>query len=257
MSKTYVIVPDQHATPDQHNRRAEWLGKFIRDVSPHVVVNLGDGADMSSLCSYDKGKKSFQGRTYSADIRAHTDFQSRLWDTVRAAKKKLPRRVYLIGNHEQRIDRAIEYQSELDGVISYSDLELNKWYDTVIPYTGGTPGTIQMDGINFAHYIVSGISGRPISGEHHAYSLLAKNHVSCVVGHSHTFDYCVRTRGDGRKIAGVVAGVFQDYDSVYAGDSCRFWHRGVVVLRNVEDGCFDLEQVSLDRLKKEYGNARS
>lgn len=255
--KRCLVLPDQHAHPKYNNDRAEWVGKLIRDVKPDIVVNMGDGADMPSLCSYDKGKKDFQGRTYKADIDAHLDFQDRIWSTVRKGKKKLPRRVYLIGNHEQRIARAIDIQPELEGTISYDDLELNEWYDTVVPYSGSTPGSIILDGVCFAHYMVSGTMGRPISGEHHAYSLLSKTHQSCVVAHSHLFDYCVRTRGDGRKILGLVAGCYQDYDSGFAGGANLYWDRGLFLLNDLEDGTYNLQAISLETLRSTYGGKRS
>lgn len=253
MSKKYVVIPDQHATPKQNNDRARWVGEFIKETKPDVVVNMGDMADMSSLCSYDKGKKSFQGRTYQADINAHLDFQDKLWEPVKKAKKKLPQRIALIGNHEERIARAIENQAELEGVISYDDLELDNWYDSIVGYNGATPGTIQLDGITFAHYIISGISGRPIGGEHHAHSLLAKTHTSSIVAHSHLFDFCRRTRGDGVKITGVVAGCLIDYPMGFAGNAVGLWDSGVLVLKNVDRGTFDIEWVSLQRLKNEFG----
>lgn len=252
MSKTYVVIPDQHASPKHNNDRAIWLGELIKDIKPDVVVNMGDMADMPSLCSYDKGKRSFQGRTYQADITCHLDFQDKLWSTVRGAKKRMPRRVGLVGNHEERIARAIEIQPELDGTISYADLELGSWYDTVVDYSGSTPGTIILDEIAFSHYTISGISGRPIGGEHHAHSLLSKTYTSSVVAHSHLFDYCERTRADGTKIIGVVAGCYIDYDMDWAGDACRLWSSGVLLLRDVDKGTFDIERVSLSRLKKAY-----
>ena len=88
MSKTIIVIPDSHAKPGVSNRRAEWLGKLIVDIKPDIVVDMGDTADMESLCSYDRGHKSFQGRTYAKDIEAHNDFQDRLWSTVRKAKRK-------------------------------------------------------------------------------------------------------------------------------------------------------------------------
>lgn len=252
MSKTYLIIPDQHAKPKTNQDRADYVGHFIKDTKPDVVVNMGDMADMESLCSYDKGKKSFQGRTYQADINAHLEFQERLWAPSKKAKKKLPARVALIGNHEQRIERAIEAQPELDGAISYDDLQLRNWYDTIVPYNGATPGAIILDGITFAHYIISGISGRPIGGEHHAHSLLTKTHSSCVVAHSHLYDLCRRTTMGGTKITGVVAGCLVDYPCAFAGNATGLWDCGIVVLHNVNNGQFDVEWISLDRLKNNY-----
>jgi hypothetical protein len=251
-SSRHLIIPDAHAKPGVSNRRAEWAGRLINDLRPDTVVSLGDVCDFPSLCSYDKGRKSFQGRTYKADIDAHADFQDRLWSTVKNTKKRLPHRVTLIGNHEQRITRAIEVQPELEGTISYEDLELDHFYDDVVPYEGSTPGTINIDGVTYAHYLVSGVSGRAISGEHLAYSLLAKQHASVVVGHNHTFDYCIRSVVNGRRIQAVCAGVFQEHVSDYAGEAQKLWWPGIVVLDNVEDGTFDLRQISMAQLKKEY-----
>jgi hypothetical protein len=59
---THLVIPDQHAHPDFHNKRADWLGQLIKELRPDVVINIGDAADMPSLSSYDKGTKGFQGR---------------------------------------------------------------------------------------------------------------------------------------------------------------------------------------------------
>lgn len=252
MGNTHLVIPDAHAHPDFNNDRADWLSNLIRDVRPDVVIDIGDSADMPSLCSYDKGRKSFQGRTYRRDIDAYLDFQERLWGPIKKAKKKLPRRIRLIGNHEQRIEKAIELQPELENTIGFKDLKLEDYYDDIVYYKGGTPGTIEVDGITYSHYLISGVLGRPIGGEHTAYSMVSKMFSSCTVGHSHTFDYCVRNRPDGSKVMGLVAGVFQDYDSAYAGEGNKLWHRGVIVKRNVDRGAYDLETVSIDRLRGEY-----
>ena len=82
MTRDYLLIPDQHAHPDFNNNRADWLGKFILDRKPDVVVNMGDAADMPSLSAYDKGKASFHGMNYQRDIEAHLDFQDRLWQPI-------------------------------------------------------------------------------------------------------------------------------------------------------------------------------
>lgn len=255
MSKTVVVIPDQHAHPSYNNDRALWLGKMIKDLKPDAVVNIGDGADMPSLSAYDKGKASFHGNNYEKDIVAHLDFQEKLWHPTKKAKKKQPSKFYTVGNHEQRISKVLEYEPQLSGNkygISLSNLELEKYYNEVYYYNGSTPGFFTYEGITFAHYLVSGLMGRAISGQHHASSLLNKCHRSCVVGHSHTVDYSVHSRPDGSKIMGLVCGVYQDYESGWAGSAQNHWWRGVVVLRNVQDGCFDPEFVSIDQLRKAY-----
>jgi hypothetical protein len=251
---THLIIPDPHCHYLHNNNRAFWLGGLIADVKPDVVINLGDTWDMPSLSGFDKGKKQFQGRTYQADVNAGLDFHEKLWGEVRRQKRKMPRRVFLIGNHEQRIERAINAQPELEGAISYRDLELERHYDEVIHYVGDTPGTIAIEGICYSHYFCSGILGRPIGGEHPAASLLSKKHLSCTQGHSHTLEHCIDTRADGSKIIGLVAGCYQDYQSDWAGEVNKLWDKGVAIKRHVENGTYDFQWVSLKALRKEYGN---
>lgn len=253
MSKTHLILPDPHAHPDFHNDRADWVGKLIKDLKPDVVINIGDAADMPSLSSYDKGTRAFQGRNYRKDIDAHLDFQERMWHPIKRSKKKKPYSIIFEGNHEHRIKRALNLSPELDGAISFDDLDFKRYYDNVVEYRGNGPGVKEIDGIHYAHFMVSGIKGLPVGGEHHAYTLLAKKHRSCVVGHSHLFDVCRRTSVGGSKINSVVVGVYQDYHSDWAGECNSLWDRGLVILNNVEDGEFGIQWVNLESLKREYG----
>ena len=256
MGKDYCIVPDIHSHPDHNNNRADWLGKFIKDRKPDVVVNIGDQWDLASLSSFDKGKASFNGANYEKDIDAGLDFTDRMWHPMKKSKKKQPRRVFLIGNHENRLKKVLEYEPHLAGDrygISQKNFQLEHYYHNVVDYEGGTPGIINLDGISFAHFMVSGLMGRPIGGEHHAASLLTKNYSSCIVGHSHTADFAIRSGSNGKKIMGLVAGCYQDFDSGWAGNVNRLWWRGLVYLKNVDDGVFDPEFISIESLRKEYG----
>ena len=254
MAKTILVVPDQHAHPDFNNDRADWLGKFILDVKPDIVVNMGDAADMASLSSYDKGKRSFYGKSYKKDIDAHLDFQDRMWAPIRNAKKRLPYSVWLEGNHEHRIEKALDLNPELAGTIDVKDFEIDFFYDKIVPYDGSLPGMVEIEGITFAHYLTSGVKGLPIGGEHAAHNLITKQLKSCVVAHSHTTDYAVRTMATGRRVQAAVVGVYQDYEAPWAGHQVnKLWWPGVVILHNAEDGTFDPQWISLKVLQSAYG----
>lgn len=253
MARSHLVIPDQHAHPDHSNDRADWIAQLIIDTRPEVVVNIGDAADMASLSSYDKGKRSFVGRSYRKDIDSHLEFQDRLWAPVRARKKKLPYRVVLEGNHEHRVEKALDLSPELDGTIGFRDYEFSDYYDEVVRYDGSTPGTISLDGVLYAHYLVSGVLGRPIGGLHPASSLIQKGLRSCTVGHVHTADLSIATDAGGRKVMGLVAGVYSDYDFDWAGDVNKLYWRGVVLCHDVEDGVYDPEFISIDKLRKVYG----
>jgi hypothetical protein len=88
MGRTHLIVPDPHAHPDHGNERFDWLGQLILDLRPDVLVNMGDAGDFPSLASYDRGKRSFHGKSYRRDLDAHLDAQERMWAPKTKAKKK-------------------------------------------------------------------------------------------------------------------------------------------------------------------------
>ena len=201
MSKKIIVLPDSHATPGKSNDRYEWFAKLVLDEAPDMVVDIGDFWSMDSLSSYDKGTRSFEGRRYKADIEVGLDAQERIWDITRKPKKKGPKWFRTIGNHEQRIERAVEHDPVLEGTIGLSDLQSKEYGWEEIPFLH----PLELEGITFQHYFTSGIMGRPIGGENHARSLITKQFKSCVQGHSHTFDYARRTDATGKKIHGVVA----------------------------------------------------
>lgn len=255
MSRDYLIVPDSHAHPNHGNERADWLGKLILDRKPDVVVNIGDLFDMPSLSSYDKGKGSFHGSSYEKDINSGLDFLDRMWHPIKKAKRKQPYKIFLEGNHEHRLKRVLEYDPQLAGDtygISYSNYQLSHYHNEVVYYEGATPGIFTIDGISFAHYFVSGLMGRPIGGEHHASSLLAKNYSSCVCGHSHAVDWSVKSGSNGKTIMGLVAGVYQDYAAPWAGTVNNLWWPGVVYLRGVDEGTYSPEFIGISQIRREY-----
>ena len=252
--KTYIVIPDQHAHDEHDNNRADWAGKLIRDIKPDVVVNMGDAIDLPSLSSYDKGKRSFHGRSYKKDLDAHLDFQERLWAPMKRQKKKMPARYVLEGNHEHRVERALDLSPELVETLGFKDFRFDDYYDQVVRYEGGTPGILDLDGILFAHYFITGVSGKPISSEHPAHAHLMKNGCSSVAAHTHLFDYTTRTNIQGKTINAIVAGCYQDYINDWSGNIGKLWRSGIVILRNVEAGDFDLQWVGIDSLKREYAD---
>lgn len=261
VSKTHLIIPDSHSNPNHNNDRFDLIGKLILDLKPDVIVNIGDGADMASLCSYDYGKKSFEGRRYLNDIEASIDANRRIHSYVqeynknRRLNKKAtykPQWHYCIGNHEHRISKVVDSQPNLDGVISIRDLKLEsfgwKVHDFLVPVT--------IDGVTYSHYFSSGVMGRPIGGEHPAHALITKKLTSCVMGHTHTRDFSERTSATGKRIQSLVVGCFLDEDQheAYAGEANKLWWRGVVVLHDVHDGQFEPEWINIRMLKERYND---
>jgi hypothetical protein len=112
---------------------------------------------------------------------------------------------------------------------------------------------IEIDGVWYNHYFISGIMGSAISGINAARAIMTKHMASATAGHSHLFDYAIQSGPNGRKYHGLIAGCFFEHSFDYAKAVEHLWWRGLVLKKNVVDGDYDLQQYSMERLWKKYG----
>ena len=249
----HLLIPDVQAKEGVPMEHLGWLGQFIVDEQPDVIVCIGDFADMPSLSSYDKGKKSFEGRRYKKDIAAAKLAMDTLLAPLReynshmkAVKQKQykPRMVLTLGNHEERIVRAVECQAELEGMLGYHDLPYEDW--EVIDYLK----PIVIDQVMYVHYLANPMTGKPYSGS--VLNQLAKVQHSFCVGHKQTLEYQTYFSPLGRQTTGIIAGAFYQHNEEYKGHQGNAHWRGVVVLHDVHEGSFDPMFVSIDHLRRSY-----
>lgn len=221
-----------------------------------MIVQIGDFADMPSLSSYDVGKKSFEGRRYVTDIEASKRAMDRLlkplndYNTRQRKNGKRtynPRRVLTLGNHEDRISRAINSDPKLDGTLDLSDLGYEAAGWEVHPFLE----VVIIDGVAYSHYFVSGVAGRPAST---ATAQLNKKHMSCVAGHQQGRQSASAYRADGKRITSIIAGSCYEHNEDYLGPQGNVHWRGILVLHDVSDGEFDEMYVNLDYLRNKYGS---
>lgn len=248
-ARTHLVIGDSHSDPDVPNDRYRWLGRMVADLRPEVVVDIGDWADMASLSSYDKGKRAFEGRRYPLDVRAARDAREKFANELAKVRGYKPLLISTQGNHEYRIERATDEQPALDGLISPMDLGAEEYGWKVVPFLD----PIVIDGIAYSHFHPSGVKNKPIGGIHSAATLLRLGHMSCVAGHSHTYDYSEQTRRDGQKIMGVLVGCYFDHYMPWAGTANNMYWRGIVVIDQVRDGYGAVRKYELADIKKRYG----
>ena len=255
MSKTILVIPDVQCTKDTPIAHLQWMGDYIVDKRPDVIVCIGDFADMESLSSYDVGKKAFEGRTYNADIQASHVNMNLLLGPLRDLqqrqsnnKKKIydPRLVLTLGNHEDRINRAVNLDRKLEGLISTDDLMYKEFGWEVHPFLE----VVEIDGIAFSHYFSSGAMARPSST---ANAQLNKQHMSCVAGHQQGLQIATGRRADGALLTSIIAGSFYLHDEPYMGVQGNKHWRGAMMLHNCKDGQFDLNLLPMTYLKKKFG----
>lgn len=253
MSKVHCVLPDIQAKAGNDFTYLSYVGKYIAEKKPDVIINIGDFADMPSLSSYDKGKKVFEGRSYTQDIEAATEAMKALLRPIYEEQKRLrtnkqkqwnPRMVLTLGNHEERINRAINEDRKLDGLISIDDLPYLHW--EVFPFLE----IVTIDGVNYSHYFTSGVMNRPCTS---ARQMLVKKHMSCVQGHVQTMDIATDYKADGSTITGLFAGCCYEHDEEYLTKQGNNYFRGIHFLYEVDDGSFYHHAISLKYLKGKYG----
>lgn len=243
-SKTHIVIPDAHVSPGQNLDRFHALRNLMEERKPDAIINIGDGADIESLSNYTKKGFDFNKCSYHLEIQSSRKANDILFSK---AKRLPPVRKYCLGNHEERINKYKADHPELGDFISVNNLDLAKWWD-VVPFLH----PCIVDNICYSHYFVSGVMGKAIGGESPARSILNKNSMSSVSGHSHTRDFAESAKADGGKICSLVVGCFFEDTPEYAHSTAKLWWRGIVVLNNVVDGSFDPEFISIDTLKSKY-----
>lgn len=242
------MIPDTQCRPGVSTDYLYWIGRYIADRKPDVVIHLGDHWDMPSLSSYDKGKRCFEGRRYAADVDAGNSGMQRMLEGI---GRHRPRLVYLIGNHEERIERAVESQAELSGTIGYHNLFLGDWevHDFL--------EVAKIDGIAYCHYFPRNSNGQITQTKHGAPSAkaqLVREGGSCTAGHQQGLDVAsLPLRGTLQW--GLIAGSCYPHNETYLSPQQCYW-RGVIVKHEVSGGGYSPMFVSLNYLRGRYGRTK-
>lgn len=248
-----LVLPDVQAKDGTDFGFLTSIGNYILSKKPDTIVCIGDFSDMESLSSYDRGLKAFEGRSYQKDIWAAREAMDALLTPLYEYNKEMkrqrrkpykPRMVLTLGNHENRINRAINEDRKLEGLISVGDLPYQDWevYDFL--------EVVLIEGIAFSHYFTSGAMGRPIGT---AAALLNKKHMSCVAGHQQGRQIAYAKRADGKDMTALIIGSCYEHWEEYLGGMQGNLHwRGLYLLHNCSDGAFDECAVPLSYIKENY-----
>ncbi len=253
----HIVIPDTQVKPGVRTEHLEWAGRYIvdkfADRDDVTIIHLGDHWDMPSLSSYDKGKRSMEGRRVAKDIAAGNAAFALLNEPLEKLNERRrrcrhgewwPERHFLFGNHEERIVRAIDDDAQMDGLLSLDMLDTRGWerHDFL--------EVVEIDGVLYSHYFYQPMTGRPYGGT--VIETRIKNiGASFTQGHQQTLMYGLRfVRG--RSQHGLVAGSFYQHDEDYKGPQGNSHWRGIVVCYQVERGSYDPMFVSLDYLRRRY-----
>jgi hypothetical protein len=252
------VLPDVQAKPGVDFTYLRRIGQYVVDKKPDVILCIGDFADMESLSGWDKGKKAFEGRRFSRDIEAAKDamcaFLTPMWEYNKRMERNKkgayrPRMVMTLGNHEDRITRAVNDDPKLDGLMSIEkslEYHVDGW--EVHPFLE----VVEIAGIAFAHYFQTGVMGRPASS---AQAQLNKKHQSCIAGHQQGLQIASGFKAAGGMIWSIIAGSCYEHDEGYMGPQGNKHWRGFLMLNDCKgDGTFAPWFIDLDYINRRYAH---
>lgn len=254
---THILIPDTQAKAGVSTDHLRWIGQYIVDEFSNrenvKIIHIGDHADMPSLSSYDQGKKAMEGRRYKIDIEAANEAFAILNEPIARAERDLlwlPDKHITLGNHEERIVRAVESDAQLEGIISLDDLNYSDFGWTVHNFLK----PVFLDGVGYVHFWANPMSGKPYGGM--ALTRLKTLGHSFTMGHQQTLDYALRfvrdREGSSRSQHALIAGACYLHDEDYKGYQGNAHWRGIVVKHEVNNGSYDPMFVSLEYLRRRY-----
>jgi hypothetical protein len=252
--KRILVLPDVQSKPGVDFSFLSRIGQYAVDKRPDIIVCIGDFGDLPSLSSYDRGKKSFEGRRYKRDIEAAQFAMQAFLRPIEEynrthAKQYKPRMVMTLGNHEQRIVRACEDDPKLDGILSLKDLAYEEYGWEVHDFLE----VVIIEGVAFSHYFTTGVMGRPAGS---AQAQLRKAGMSCFAGHQQGKQIAYANRADGSTITSIISGSCYEAHEGYLGPQGNQHWRGFWMLHDVRGGSFDEMPVSLSFINKRYGHIK-
>jgi len=255
-AKTVVVFSCAHSDPETDNSRFKALGQFLYDLKPDMVIDLGDGADMRSLNSYDdRYPKALASQNYEKDINHYNQAQEFLRHPFKYHRKKRPYWVGFEGNHENRIKKYLTLNPRNEGEkygVSFSHLQTDYWFDDYHEYENSGPAIALYDRIAYAHYFTSGNSSTATGGIHHAHTVVQNLGCSATCGHSHKRDIHFKDGALPASNIGLVVGCYKGAEEHWAGQANKGWWHGIVVKRELENGTYEPEFVSLAQIMKAY-----
>ena len=259
--RSHIFIPDIQVHDGVPLDHLDWIGRYIVDKKPDVIIQAGDFADMPSLSSYDKGKKGFEGRRYNKDIQSAREAMNVLLhplNQLQQSQKKGKKKLYLpemhltYGNHEDRIDRAIESEAILEGTISKEDLGYEEAGWTTHPFLE----TVEKDGILYSHFFPRNANGRIIQNKRGAPSArtqVIREMQSCTSGHLQGLDSFIYQTRKGRKYGLIAGSCYLHEESYLTPQGTHYW-RGIIHKHEVLNGEYDAMFISLGYLCRRYGD---
>lgn len=253
---TVVVIGDAHDNPNESKRRFKWLAKFCNDIKPNAIIQIGDVADLDSLCAHvpndtlaAKHKPSFDQDLVSLNEAL------RLFKATLNFKPKVMHMT--LGNHCERIWR---YENENPETFNTM---VNRFTD-VLESTGWSwtryGEYYNYKGVDFVHRPLNYMK-KPVGGKYVARAVAVDSARDIVFGDTHRFYDCrigkLGTNGT-EKIRAVDVGCAMEWGQIkeYAKMNATSWWHGAVVLTIIDGHIEGVNSVPMLILQDRYGKGK-
>lgn len=246
----HIMIPDTQLRPGVPYDHIVACGNYICDKRPETIIVIGDWWDLPSLNSYEKpGSSFFEDVSFQGDIEFPNMVMGEFLKPIKKLGKKgyHPRLVFTEGNHEYRLQRMMDLDPvRTSGVYGRHMFNLDAF--EVYPFLD----IVTIDGIMYSHYfcnpqsLLRGVLGGQMDNR------LNKLKRSFTQGHQQAHITGSQFLPDGSRIRGLVSGAFYQHEEAYQGPQGQNYWRGVSYKHEVRDGDYDLMEVSLSYLIKEW-----
>lgn len=251
----HMYIPDTQVKPDVPTDHIQWAARYAATKLPARIIIGGDWADMPSLSSYDRGKRSAEGRRVLEDIDAANAALDLFEKELRrhAPRSYRPLKYVTLGNHEERIERAVEEDARMEGILSMDSLNFKEHGWQVVPFLK----PIELDSIVYSHYFPLNATGRVSNSKNGCPSALAQVRrvmKSCVAGHRQGLDYALHHTPYATH-RGIIAGSFYQHEEKYLTAMGTNYWRGILIFNDVDvkTGEFSLMEIDMKYLERRFG----
>lgn len=200
---TVVWFTDAHNQPGISPDRFIWLGNFVNELCPDVLIDGGDFDDMRSLCGHE-GNETYNGKfkpSFMDDLSASKKARDLINKTIRVPVTKY----HLLGNHEDRLWQFENRHPEVYGMMQHAYLEIqqNAGWD-VRRYRE----YLTIGGVDFTHIPMNGLN-KPVGGAQCCINVARSSIKDVCFGHTHSYAYWEMSKmGPGRSVVAINGGCY-------------------------------------------------
>lgn len=236
--KKMIILSDIHL-PNHDDRALSLVEKYLKDNRFDYYVLLGDFLDFDYLSKFDKDNlRKLEGKRILDDYKIANELLDRHQRLIRIHNKNC-QFFYLLGNHDLRIEKLIDKNPTLEGLIELeAGLKIKERGFKILDSFG------KHELLNIGKLFL--MHGNYI-GKHNAHKMVEDYDCSVVYGHTHTHQTFCKSRFDKRdlKIAQSI-GTLQKFDPDYMGKRPSAWVQSFGVVYFNQSGNFNLYPVIIN-----------